>query len=289
MRLDAFGKRVASVKRLLRSWCELGRICARVLASHCRAEILAAAIICGGCAVGPDYHRPTPWMPGRYINPTVAATTQTSETTPEPMEFVQWWRAFNDPTLDSLVRRAAEQNLDLRQATARLRQARAARGVASAALFPEIDANGSYQHSGTGVRGSRSTDVYNPGLDATWEIDIFGGVRRGVEAADAGIQAAVWNRRDVLVTLVSEVAIDYINLRGDQRRIAIASRNLQSERRTADLTRERFGAGFAARLDVANAEAQAETTESEIPPIRSAEQQTIYALSVLLGASRRRC
>ena len=150
-------------------------------------------------------------------------------------------------------------------------------------LIPEIDSRGSYAHSGSGARGARETDLYVAGLDAAWELDIFGGIRRAVEAADASVAAAVWNRRDVLVSLVSEVAIDYITLRSDQRRIANATRNLESQRRTADLTRERFGAGFAARLDVANADAQAETTESDIPPIQTAERQTIYALSVLLG------
>jgi multidrug efflux system outer membrane protein len=222
-------------------------------------------------------------MPGRYVNPSAAATSQTSATIAGPVEVVQWWRTFNDPVLDSLVERAAKQNLDLQQATARLRQARASLGVATSALFPEIDNDDSYTHSGSGAARSRSTDLYIVGLDATWEVDIFGGVRRGVEAADATLRAAVWDRRDTLVTLVSEVAIDYINLRGYQRRIAIASRNLDSELRTADLTRQKFAAGFAAQLDVANAEAQAETTESDIPPLQTAAQQTIYALSILLG------
>jgi NodT family efflux transporter outer membrane factor (OMF) lipoprotein len=222
-------------------------------------------------------------MPGRYVNPSAASTSQTSATVAQPLEVIQWWRTFNDPTLDSLVARAVGQNLDLQQATARLRQARASLGVATSALFPEIDNNDSYTHSGSGATRSRSTDLYVVGLDASWEVDIFGGVRRGVEAADATVRAAAWDRRDTLVTLVSEVAIDYINLRSYQRRIAIASRNLDSERRTADLTRQKFAAGFAAQLDVANAEAQAETTESEIPSLQTAAQQTIYALSILLG------
>ena len=253
-----------------RRWSSLSRLC-------------AALLISGGCAVGPDFHRPKPWMPGQYVNPSAAATTQTSATVPEPLEIIQWWRTFNDPMLDSLVARAARQNLDLQQATARLREARASLGVATSALFPEIDNDDSYTHSGSGARGVRSTDLYIVGLDAAWEVDIFGGVRRGVEAADASVRAAVWDRRDVLVTLVSEVAIDYINLRSYQRRIAIASRNLDSERRTADLTRQKFGAGFVAQLDVANADAQAESTESDIPPLQTAAQQTIYALSILLG------
>jgi multidrug efflux system outer membrane protein len=247
------------------------------------ARLCVALLVSGGCAVGPDFHRPKPWMPGRYINPSEARTSQTSATAAEPIEIIQWWRTFNDPRLDSLVGLAVRQNLDLQQAAARLRQARASLGVATSALFPEIDNDDSYTHSGSGARHVHSTDLYIVGLDATWEVDIFGGVRRGVEAADATVRAAVWDRRDVLVTLVSEVAIDYINLRSYQRRIAIATRNLESERRTADLTRQKFGAGFVAQLDVANADAQAQTTESDIPPLQTAAQQTIYALSVLLG------
>jgi NodT family efflux transporter outer membrane factor (OMF) lipoprotein len=222
-------------------------------------------------------------MPGSYVNPSAPATSETSATTAAPIKIVQWWRTFNDPMLDSLVGRAASQNLDLKQATARLRQARAALGVAGSGLYPQVGSDGSYTHAGTGARGSRTTDLYSLGVDAAWEIDVFGGVRRGVEAADSNVQAAVWDRRDVLVTLVSEVAIDYINVRSFQRRIALANRNLDSERSTADVTRRKLGAGFVAKLDVANAEAQAATTEADIPVLETAEQQTVYSLSILLG------
>jgi multidrug efflux system outer membrane protein len=259
------GKRVSNVKCFL------------------RAGLLAAALVASGCAVGPDYHRPTPWMPGKYINPSAAATPETSATTEARTEVVQWWRTFNDPTLNALVTRAVSQNLDLKQATARLRQARAARGVASAPLFPNINSNDSYTHSGSGSRQSVSSDLYSAGVDATWELDVFGGVRRNVESADATVRASVWDRRGVLISVVSEVAIDYINLRSFQRRIAISISNLESDRRSVSLTRQRHGAGFVPELDVANAEAQAATTESGIPSLETASQQTIYSLSILLG------
>ncbi|MDB5174506.1 MAG: efflux system, outer rane lipoprotein NodT family, partial [Phycisphaerales bacterium] len=195
--------------------------------------------------------------------------------------------------------RAVESNLDLRQATARLRQARAARGVVASALWPDVNATGGYTHSGTGGGGQKivtspggavstrrtgtSSDLYRAGFDAAWEIDVFGGVRRSIEASDASIQAAVEDRRDVLVTLVAEVAVNYIDLRGFQRQIAIANENLVAQRRTADLTRRRFNAGFVSRLDAANADVQVASTESDIPVLESSARQSVYGLSLLLG------
>jgi NodT family efflux transporter outer membrane factor (OMF) lipoprotein len=120
-------------------------------------------------------------------------------------------------------------------------------------------------------------------LDAAWELDIFGGVRRNVEAAEADIQAAVEDQRDVLVTLAGEVALNYIELRGYQQEIVIAQNNLKAQQHTAELTRQRFGSGLVGALDVANADAQVGTTASQIPAMETSAQQAIYNLSVLLG------
>lgn len=248
--------------------------------------------------VGPDYHAPTPSAPAQFINPSAPPTTQTSVTQSKPVEMVQWWRNFNDPVLDSLISRAVEANLDLRQAASRLRQARANLGVVASGLFPEVDANGSYSRTGTASGGigtstqngvvtthsvGKRSDFYVAGFDATWEIDIFGGTRRSVESADASITAAVEDRRDVLVTLLAEVATDYISLRQFQREIAIANENLISDQHIAELTRKKFGAGFAAQLDVANAAAQVASTQAQIPLLETSAQQEIYSLSVLLA------
>jgi NodT family efflux transporter outer membrane factor (OMF) lipoprotein len=121
------------------------------------------------------------------------------------------------------------------------------------------------------------------GLDAAWELDIFGGVRRNIEASTADMQAAMEDRRDVLVTLAAEVGTNYVNLRGSQQQIDIARKNLQAQRHTAEITRKRFKAGYVSALDVASAQAQVATTESQIPPLESASQSAIYSLSVLLG------
>jgi len=175
----------------------------------------------------------------------------------------------------------------LRQAASRVRQARAARGVVASAFWPSADASGSYTRSGGADRQQSfrdsSSDLYRAGLDATWELDIFGGVRRDIEAAEADIQSAIEDRRDVLVTLVAEVGLDYTDLRGIQRQIEIARNNLQAQQRSAELTRQRNAIGFVSRLDVVNAEALVASTASQIPVLEAAERQTIYALSVLLG------
>jgi len=252
--------------------------------------VLACAITLGalgiaGCTVGPDYQRPRVNMPGNWVGattkPTTQPTTHTSITIPQPAEMREWWKAFHDATLDSLIARALESNLDLQSAELRVRQARAARAVVASGLWPSVDASASYRRSRSG--GGGSADLYQAGFDASWEIDVFGGVRRSVEAANADIAAAIEDRRDVLVTLLSEVALNYMDLRGFQRQIAIAQKNLETERRSLDLTRRRFAGGFVSGLDVANAEADVASNESRIPLLEQNVQQVIYALSVLLG------
>jgi NodT family efflux transporter outer membrane factor (OMF) lipoprotein len=194
------------------------------------------------------------------------------------------------------VEKAIVANLDLRQAQARVRQARAARGVAAAGLWPTLDASANYSRiygSTSKASGGSSTlpetgqgtrDLFQVGLDAAWELDIFGGVRRNIEAAEADLQAAVEDRRDVLVSLVAEVGSNYLNLRGFQQQLAIARKNLQTQQHTAEITRKRYEAGFANGLDVANASAQVATTASQIPVLESSARAAIYSLSILLGS-----
>ncbi|HET6246810.1 MAG TPA: efflux transporter outer membrane subunit [Tepidisphaeraceae bacterium] len=271
-----------------------------------KALCIPAAAFCmlpllgSGCTVGPDYHPPQTQMPAKWIAPTtMPAATQPSVVAPLPADVAQWWKSFRDPQLDALVAQAVTCNLDVRMATARLRAARAQRGISGAALLPEIDANGNYSREGFGkgnVRafpGPHGTTItkntafranqYQAGFDSSWELDIFGGTRRDIESADQNIAAAVEDRRDVLVTLISEVAVDYISLRGTQEEIKIAHENLDSEQHTAEVTRKKFGAGFLAKLDVSNADAQVYSTQSDIPALEIMERQQIYALSLLLG------
>jgi outer membrane protein, multidrug efflux system len=251
--------------------------------------------ILAGCTVGPDYHPPQTQTPSHWASPTIGPTTAPSTapstqsvTGEQPMGIVEWWTTFGDPLLDSLVRRAVESNLPLKQAESRIREARAARGAVSAGQWPTVNASGDWRHSGTGP-GSDHTiksggrDLFQTGLDAAWELDVFGGVRRDVEAASADIQSAIENRRDVLVSLAAEVALNYMDLRSFQQRIIVANRNLKDQEHNADIAQRQFGAGFVSRLDVVNANAQVSGTRSEIPLLEASAQQAIYNLALLLG------
>jgi outer membrane protein, multidrug efflux system len=249
--------------------------------------VLATMVaLAGGCTVGPDYQRPETAVPAQWsqgLQPAAGVSQATAEE-----KLARWWTVFGDPTLTSLAQRAAATNLDLKLAEARIRQARAAAAVAGADLGPTLDASGSYSrsHSRTTAGGqttSTTSDQYQAGFDAGWEIDIFGGRRRNLEAARADFLAAEESRRDVLVSLMAEVVRDYIQLRGYQQQIAITLKNLAAQEHSTRLTRQRFEGGFVSGLDVANAEAQAATTAARIPLLESSARQTIYSLSILLG------
>ncbi len=245
-----------------------------------------------GCMVGPDFQPPNMPMPADWaapaVAPTTAPTTRGSSPASQAIAITQWWQTFHDAQLNSLMQRALDSNLTLAQATSRIRQARAQRGVTAAALWPTLNANASYTRTGTPADASPtghpfSSDFYHAGFDAAWELDIFGGTRRNIESADANIQAAVEDRHNVLITLTGEVAADYINLRSFQQQIIIAQQNLDAQKSTADVTRKQFNTGFIGHLNSANADAQVASTRSQIPTLQAAAQQSIYALSLLLG------
>jgi NodT family efflux transporter outer membrane factor (OMF) lipoprotein len=251
--------------------------------SHYPVLLLVGSTLFAGCMVGPNFEKPNPEMPAGWVPPTSQPTTQQSVAVSVPTDVAQWWHNFDDPALTSLIERALESNLDLKEATSRIREARAARGVTSSALWPTLDSSGSYRRSGRGDGNTVHNDLYRAGLDAAWEIDIFGGNRRSVEASDAQIEATIEDRRDVMITLTSEVALNYLDLRGFQRAIVIAKQNLDAQLHSADLTRQLKGGGFVGGLDLANAEAQVASTQSAIPLLEASQQQAIYRLSVLLG------
>ena len=248
--------------------------------------LLLCLVTVAGCAVGPDYHPVQTPVPSTWAGPTPTPATQpTAAAVPD---LVHWWTTFDDPILSSLVERAVQSNLDLKLAEARIRQARASRGIAVGGLGPTVDAEGSFKRSlSSGTQAGKTARVtsnqYQAGFDAAWELDIFGGVRRNVEAADADLQAAVEGHRDVLVTLAAEVAVNYIDLRAYQQRMVTAQDNLKAQKHTAELTRKRFLVGFVGGLDVANADALVATTSAQIPLLEISSRQAIYSLSLLLG------
>ena len=243
-------------------------------------------LVLAGCTVGPNYKTPQTKVPASFAN-------SHSENQPTNAEqFGKWWVAFQDPVLNELLDRAVRGNLDLKLAQARVREARAQRGVVKGDLYPDVNASASYERSrvseniipqGTGGSQALDGDLYQVGFDASWELDIFGGKRRNVEAATADLAAEMENSRDVLVTLLAEVARNYVELRTSQRQTTIARSNLQAQQETLELTRVRFEAGLVSDLDVARAEAQVQTTASQIPTLEVSARQSIHFLSVLLG------
>jgi NodT family efflux transporter outer membrane factor (OMF) lipoprotein len=253
-----------------------------------RISIAPALLALAACSVGPDYVKPSPGMPGDWSEKGTELDPATSRVTAKAAAVAEWWKTFKDAELTSLVERAAKSNLDLQLAESRIREARGLRGITAGALLPELGTTGAYARN----RGSehvplpgagRQSNFYQAGFDASWEIDVFGGIRRGVEAADAQVDASVEARRDVLVTLLAEVARNYIEVRGLQAQIGIARQNLEAQKKTLELTQARFQVGRAAELDVVRAQAQVSTTSSEIPLLESQRIQATHRLGVLLG------
>jgi NodT family efflux transporter outer membrane factor (OMF) lipoprotein len=235
--------------------------------------------------VGPDFHRPHTDLPQSWTGGIPEPASPPAA--PAEPSLAQWWLIFNDPILSGLIDEAVQSNLDLKQAEARVRQARAALRGAVSFLGPTLDSGAFAQRSRTpGIVSTNKGNIsnqYQVGFDAAWEIDVFGGVRRNIEAADADLAATVEARQNVLVSLAAEVARNYIDLRSFQQRVFIARKNLATQAHSARLTRLRFEAGFVSGLDVARAEAQVAATASTIPLLESAAQQSIYNISILLG------
>ncbi len=252
---------------------------------------LAIASIAGasGCVVGPDYHASSMNPPAAWDSPVAGGLTNQASAPSS------WWTSFNDAELDSLIQSAAHSNLDLRIAEARLAQARAVRGGSAAEFAPAVNA------SGSAARAKQSRNqpffgalalppnfpfeysVYQVGFDAAWEIDLFGGKRRALEAATADWEAVIEARNQAMLSLLAEVARNYVELRGDQRRLQIARRDLHLQEEALELTRARLEGGVATELDVRRTAALLAGMQSAIPPLETAERAAMYALAVLLG------
>jgi multidrug efflux system outer membrane protein len=244
---------------------------------------IALAWLAAGCAVGPNYQPPKMDAPANFTG-----AVQTDFTTNQPV--TNWWRDFGDAELVQLVDRAVASNLDLRIATANLLQARALRFGAGADFLPIVDGAAGYSNvvyseaalfnfSGT----PRRQQLYDVGFDATWELDIFGRVRRAYQSSTASMEAAAATRRDVQISLVSEVARNYFELRGAQNELSVLRGNANNQRETLKITLARLDAGRGTELDVARARAQLNNTMAEIPPMEAAAAHATHRLGVLTG------
>ncbi|MGB0127450.1 MAG: TolC family protein, partial [Rhodocyclaceae bacterium] len=193
----------------------------------------------------------------------------------------QWWLRFDDPLLGSLIAQALQANTSVTSARAALLQARALRDVAAAGLLPGLDSSAAAKRNRSG--GNSSVDSFQVGLDASWELDIFGANRSGLRASDATARASAASLGDVQVSIAAEVALNYITLRGAQARLAIAEDNLASQLETLQITQWRLQAGLVTSLEGEQARAAAEQTRAQLPALQTSVEQSRHALAVLTG------
>ena len=239
-----------------------------------------AAAVLAACAVGPNYHAPETKVAEKFDN--VEATYSTGQAT------TQFWHSFADAELDKLVNDALVSNHDLRISLTRVEEARALRRDAAFDLAPSINASGGYTKTRTSKAGllpgaARESEFYDAGFDAFWELDFFGGVRRGLEASRAELGAEEADLQDVQVIVTGEVTRTYFELRGQQLQLDVARRNVANQQSTLELAQVRLDAGSGTEFDTARAQAQLSTTLGTIGPLEAAVARSIHRLSVLVG------
>lgn len=235
------------------------------------------AMLSGCAAVGPDYVKPELAMPANWANARAKPVAA--------QDLSQWWQQLHDPLLSGLIEQSLQASPDLRSAQAKLREARARRGLAGANQFPTVTASisGSRSKSSAATGTGLTRELYSAGFDAAWEPDIFGGTRRAVEAAQADLEGSEASLHGTRVSLVAEVALNYVELRAYQARLGIARDNLASQTETLELTGWRAQAGLTSSLDVEQARANREQTRAQIPSLESGLAQAEHRLAILLG------
>ena len=250
--------------------------------------LVLSVVSLSACTVGPDFQKPQAPHIEAWSKPSKAAASQAVADTLDE----RWWDVFRDPKLSALSQRALTDNLDLKLASSRLQQSRAARQVITAERYPDTAATGSYareRNSGKGLsdpsgkNGASAFNLWDAGFSASWELDFWGRVHRETEAADASLEVAENDRRGVLLSVLAETAQDYIQLRGVQSTRAVTEQNLDVARHSLQLSRLRLADGVATDLDVAEAAAQVAAIESRLPALEQRQSQLINALSLLMG------
>lgn len=268
------------------------------------ATALLALLALTACTVGPAYRPPQMATPPAYLETPapagpaaeIASAPVTASTAANAAVLTHWWVLFKDPLLQDLIHQALAGNPDLQTAASRVREARLQEIVTRSAEYPDISAalNVATVHTnaGSGSSGSGSSggfalpsalNLFAAGFDATWEVDLFGGTRRAVEAARANTEAAIWARRDAEVSLSAEVANDYLTLRGLQARIALEQAEIQRQRDLFTLIRQRRQTGFVTQLNVNQQTGAVESAQAQIPALQAQARGEMHALGVLLG------
>lgn len=236
-------------------------------------------LLMGCAAVGPDYVPPAMQVPSQWHSTSAEAVTQG-----RPL-LVRWWQAFEDSVLTGLIHAAVDGNRDAKEARSRVREARVRRLRSRSALFPTLEASGSARQGGTSQSGDSQagSSLYAAGFDATWELDLFGGARRSVEASQADLEAEIEDYHDVMVSLLAEVAVNYIELRTYQARLAVAERNIIAQQETWELLGALSRAGRGDELTVAQARYNLESSRSKIPDLKVGLEAALNRLAVLTG------
>jgi NodT family efflux transporter outer membrane factor (OMF) lipoprotein len=268
-----------------------------------RALVLFAALAVAACTVGPDFHPPAVDVPATWKDP--SANTAGGSVTPHADPDPRWWRAFNDPTLDSLIDRAAAGNISFQQTIYRIAEARAQEQAQRAAGLPSLKGTGGYTREKLGATGifagggiaqtgaaselgaisslTQPIDFYQAGFDASWELDLFGKIRRSVEQAGAQTQEQIENRNDSLVSLEAEVARTYLQLRANQALLRTTHDAAQAQADTLRITQVRRRQGLASQLDVDQALSRLTQTQSQLPQFQQQAEQSMNTLAVLTG------
>ena len=246
---------------------------------------LTASLLAGCMVAGVDYTAPDAIVPDSWHQNLTADLSSTSSS------LENWWRKFDDPALNRLVQEAMASNRDLAVAFERVNEARAARGIARSQLFPTLDGTGGANRSRASENNllfafpgaTKPQNNFALGLEAGWELDLFGGVRRSIESADASVEATAELYRDTLVSLLAEVSLNYIQLRTLEERLEVARRNIKNQESSLELTRARLDAGLAPELDATQAEANLATTRAAVPFLQNQRAQALNRLATLIG------
>lgn len=248
------------------------------MSRRCLALLLVMTAL-QGCTLGPNFKRPAPQLPSHWH----AASGEVD---------LHWWDSFNDPQLSALIAQARAGNLDLAIAASHVQQSQALRATVAAGGLPSADASASYQRARTsqeglmdisGYDGKRAYSVWNTGLAISWEADLWGRVRRSVEAADASVQGVQEQQHGVQLAIVALTARDYIELRGSQSALQVTRDNLAIARHSLALTQAQQSQGVATDLQVAQAQALCAAIEARLPALEQRESVLINALSLLIG------
>ncbi|MFA5904557.1 MAG: efflux transporter outer membrane subunit [Desulfobacula sp.] len=246
-------------------------------------SFLPAILAFSGCAtVGPDYSPPEKKIPESWHSETMGGVIQHA---PAPEMLAKWWSTLDDPLLTDLMEKAVANNKDVNQAQARIREERARRNMSKAGLFPTLDASGSFRKSKSGreTGSGKETDLYSADFDAGWELDIFGGARRSLEAATAEVQAGEEDFRDILVSLLAEIALNYTDVRIFQARMDSVEKNLAIQDQSYQMAQALYASGLSKETAVEQAKYGLENTRSQIPGLRISLEEAKNRIAVLIG------